>query len=107
MIIPRFVDYSHIVRLEGNIAHPCTKSPETHFWQFNVELHLLIAIPKGGTRDDLNIVLTGWKNIPTTKLHYYCLTNNWAFGYSTNVSAPSFYFTQNLNNITMVCSVNG
>ena len=63
--------------------------------------------PIQATRDDLYRPLQDWMNVPDTKLKYYCLTNNWAFNYKTDAAADSFYFTNNINNITITCNKNG
>jgi hypothetical protein len=64
-------------------------------------------IPTQATRNDIQRPLQDWINFPDTKLNYYCLANNWAFAYKTDVNAPSFYFTKNINNMTIICNKNG
>jgi hypothetical protein len=64
-------------------------------------------IPAFARRDDLYRPLQDWINVPDTKLRYYCAQNNWAFGYKTDPTAPSFYFTKNINNITITCNEKG
>ena len=65
------------------------------------------AIPANARRDDVNRPLQDWINFPDTKLFYYCSKKNWAFNYKTDPTAPSFYFTKNINNMTTTCNKNG
>ena len=38
------------------------------------------------------------------RLKYYCPKANWAFDYKTDPDAPSFYFTKNINSVTITCN---
>jgi hypothetical protein len=64
-------------------------------------------IPTLATKDDIYVPVPQWNNVPDTKFNYYCLTNNWAFNYKTSPTAPSYYFTKNINNMTITCNKNG
>ena len=64
-------------------------------------------LPTLARRDDLYRPLQDWITVPDTKLRYYCPDKNWAFDYKTDPNAPSYYFTKNVNNITMTCNKKG
>ncbi len=64
-------------------------------------------IPADARRDDVHRPLQDWINVPDTKLIYYCAKTNWAFNYKTDPNAPSYYFTNNINNMTITCNKNG
>jgi hypothetical protein len=64
-------------------------------------------IPTDARRDDVHRPLQDWINVPDTKLIYYCAKTNWAFNYKTDSNAPSYYFTNNINNMTITCNKNG
>ena len=64
-------------------------------------------IPTDARRDELFRPLQDWITVPDTKLKYYCSKPNWAFNYNTDPAAPSFYFTKNINNLTITCNKNG
>ena len=64
-------------------------------------------LPQKATRNEIYIPTRGWLNIPNTKLNYMCNNQSWAFNYKTDPKLPSFYFTENINNITITCNKNG
>ena len=64
-------------------------------------------VPNNARLDEIFRPLQDWINFPDTKLKYYCPDRNWAFNYKTDPKAPSYYFTNNLNNITITCNKNG
>jgi hypothetical protein len=61
--------------------------------------------PLKATRIDISA--SGWLNIPGTKLNYFCNNDSWAFDYKTDPTKPSFYFTENISNITITCNKYG
>ena len=63
--------------------------------------------PLKSTRSDIYISANGWLNVPGTKLSYVCNNASWAFNYKTDPKMPSFYFTENINNITITCNKYG
>jgi len=65
------------------------------------------AVPLNGGRISVSQPAESWLTVPGTTLKYFCNQTNWAFNYKTNPSAPSFYFAENINNITIKCSQNG
>ena len=56
---------------------------------------------------DIDRPLTNWNNVPGTRLKFSCSAKNWAFNYPYDPNLPSFYFTPNVNNITMYCNIKG
>ena len=42
-----------------------------------------------------------------TILKYSCVNRNWAFAYPTDGTLPSYFFTKNIDNITISCSYSG
>ena len=63
--------------------------------------------PTNGKMIETNRPLDDYLTVPGTTLYYYCPTPNWAFDYSYDESQPSFYFTKNVNNITITCNDQG
>ena len=55
----------------------------------------------------MNRPLDDYLTVPGTTMYYYCPTPNWAFDYSYDTTQPSFYFTKNVNNITITCNEEG
>ena len=46
-------------------------------------------------------------NQAETILEYVCEKDNWAFAYPYDTTKPSFFFTNNVNNITITCNYSG
>ncbi len=65
------------------------------------------AVPFNGGRINVSQPVESWLTIPDTTLKYFCNHTNWAFNYRINQSAPSFYFANNINNITITCNSKG
>ena len=63
--------------------------------------------PKNGKLIETERPLDDYLTVPGTILYYYCPTPNWAFDYGYDTSLPSFYFTKNVNNLTITCNENG
>ena len=68
------------------------------------------TFPSGTTSFEVVKNLLGdgkWLNLPDTTLKYTCKNSGWAFSYQTDPRLPSFYFAENINNITISCNKNG
>ncbi len=64
-------------------------------------------IPKFAKRNDINVAAPGYKTHPGTVYYYYCPLSNWAFDYTYDESQPSYFFTNNVNNMTITCDPEG
>ena len=63
--------------------------------------------PQNGTMDIIEQPLQNYLTIPGTKVVYECPSQNWAFDYEYDETLPSFYFTENINNMTITCNQQG
>ena len=52
----------------------------------------------------MNLPLEKWLNVPDTKLRYSCDEDGWAFDYKTDPNLASFYFAENVDNMTITCN---
>jgi hypothetical protein len=73
----------------------------------NVYCQVPPKLPRKAMINEVFIPVKGWLNIPNTKLTYLCNNHSWAFNYKTDPNSPSFYFTENINNITITCNSKG
>jgi hypothetical protein len=62
---------------------------------------------ENGRYTEVNRVLEDYLTIPGTQIYYHCPTPNWAFDYTYDETQPSFYFTKNVNNVTITCDEEG
>ena len=65
------------------------------------------AQPFGGSLTVINSLDPETNQQAETVLTYACANQNWAFSYPTDESLPSYFFTKNVNNITMSCNYSG
>ena len=92
----------HLYLLLCGFTACCRPSNFNNHYKF-----IFIAKPTGAQYDELSRPLDDWINIPGTQLKYTCPQTNWAFDYPYDATLPSFFFTPNLNNITIYCNLKG
>ena len=66
--------------------------------------------PLDGTRNDINRTVPdpGWEHVELSSYIYTCPGENYAFNYSYPDSPfRSYWFANNINNITIACTKNG
>ena len=63
--------------------------------------------PQAGTLTVIKTLDPDTNQQAETILKYECEKDNWAFAYPYDTTKPSFFFTNNVNNITITCNYSG